>query len=807
MLGLIFYQGLSNQLLAQPIKTLEEDPAAVFFKVSEQVSELEAKYLKSALQEKSRRVFAKLNEGKLKYLSEDYRIASMLFLEIVENDEYRRQLGNSINEAIFYLADSLYHINHLRSSKIYFEKVVTQTDPRQSACIFGRLLQISLDLKNASEAQKYKQQALNAIALSQDPNIAYFLGKYSYEIGQYDEARSLFARVQNDSSVYPQSIYFQAMTYIQQKDYAKATQVLQSVLTLNLDDLRGKRKLAIEQSEIVDQTTASQPMSAQGTKSKTDLCHFRSSQEQKTDETGWEMVKAQAELSIARLYYEMNELEKANQAYLSIGTTSLLFKEAIEESVWLAIKNKKYDTALQRLDILLISDPSLLGQPQTRILQGRLMSISNRYSDAESLFEEINEKVLILKERYISPILIQAKGQLAVFFQQKLKDGNITLNLEALLPKELREFAKSKLSNSTARSLFVELATLQKDLDESQKDIRLLEWALSGTNQAERFPLVHEGLLKTLELRSQLIDLHLQNNQRLAKQLPTTLSEVAQKKIKTLIDERDRLLTIYQRLPKTAFTFREQEASIEKSYLIQELQSYRLRLELQNLEAQFNALDQYLKDPKAQEIGKSLKLREKTSVLEQIKKELPEVQKMKEQVQALIDQSEKSILRVGLSDEAYVKDDQIRKDLQKILVDEMQFYVEQKLCTANDLNQYLFIDQKATRFENQAKTMVLQNTLDLKNELEKEKNSVRIQQQKLSVLQQQANQLAGQIVSQAFYLVLEQIDELILENDAALLDVFWSKKNNVSKDLEKEQGYRRAHIDILNHDMVDTKQR
>jgi hypothetical protein len=484
-----------------------------------------------------------------------------------------------------------------------------------------------------------------------------------------------------------------------------------------------------------------------------------------------------------------------------------LFKEAIEESVWLAIKNKKYDLALQRLDILLISDPNLLGQPQTRILQGRLMSISNRYSDAESLFEEINEKVLILKERYISPILIQAKGQLAGFFQQKLKDGNITLNLEALLPKELREFAKSKLSNNTARSLFVELATLQKDLDESQKDIRLLEWALSGTNQAERFPLVHEGLLKTLELRSQLIDLHVQNNQRLAKQLPTTLSEAQQNKIKALIAERERLITIYQRLPKTAFTFREQESSIEKAYLIQELQSYRLKLELQNLEAQFNALDQYLKDPKAQEMGKSLKLREKTSVLEQIKKELPEVQKMKEQVQSLIDQSEKSILRVGLSDEAYAKDDQIRKDLQKVLVDEMQFYVEQKLCTANDLSQYLFIDQKATRFENQAKTMILQNTLDLKNELEKEKNSVRIQQQKLSVLQQQANQLAGQIVSQAFYLVLEQIDELILENDAALLDVFWSKKNNVSKDLEKEQGYRRAHIDILNHDMVDTKQR
>ncbi len=482
----------------------------------------------------------------------------------------------------------------------------------------------------------------------------------------------------------------------------------------------------------------------------------------------------------------------------------MVFKEAIEESVWLAIKEKNFNDALQKLDIQIVSEPTLLNQPEVRILQGRLLSILQRYTDAESLFEEINEKISILKERFISPILLKAKGQLSSYFQQRLKEGNLTLNLEALLPKELRSFAKNKLSNSTARSLFVELAALEKDIDDSLKDIKLLEWALNASNQAERFPLVQNGLLKSLEIKSQLLDLHIQNNQRFVGQYGN-LKEEQRQKANQLLEARQKLQPIFAKLPKVAVQFSEEENKVEKGYLIQELQSYRLKLELQNIEAQFQALDQYLKDPKAQEMGKVLNLRERNSVLEQIQKELPELEKMKQKIQSVIDTTEKSILTVGLYDEGFLLDQKTRNQLQSLLIEESQLYIENGLMNRSELSSYTFIYQQLESFEKQAQSMILQNTTQLKKELEVEKAKVKIQQQKLSSLQQQANLLAGQIVSQAFYTVLSQIDELIMENNAALLDVYWSKKSNISRDLEKEQGYRRNHIDVLKNDMVDTK--
>ena len=63
--------------------------------------------------------------------------------------------------------------------------------------------------------------------------------------------------------------------------------------------------------------------------------------------------------------------------------------------------------------------------------------------------------------------------------------------------------------------------------------------------------------------------------------------------------------------------------------------------------------------------------------------------------------------------------------------------------------------------------------------------------------------LGGQIVAEAFYHVLQNLNQFILEADAGLLNVFWQQKQNSSKQLGGERSRRRMHLSILKRDIVD----
>lgn len=763
-------------------------------KIGEQVERLTRTYLDPALQSRANRFTLKLTEGRIKYLSEDYRTATQILLEIL--DTYQAKGDPLYREALFYLADSLYHIGNLKSSAERFRELLTLGRSKTRVCALGRLVELSVTLGRPELAARYQEEALREVMLSPDPHILYQLGKYSFEQGRLDEAQRLWIEVSDSSSVYPQAQYFIAVASLKRGDLDDALKRFQALTKLQTSELKAAQALRLDEQrslgerrdQLADLIRSQDPSAVR--------CVFRSQQEQRSDVKGWDQVIAEASLAVARIYYEKQQYDEATSAYLEVPRGSMSFREAIEESVWVAIRQGLYKQALQRLDIQLIDEPDMLNNPNTRLLQGRLMSTLGRFEDARSLFQEIRHRFELLKGRDIAPIMREARGQLPQHFQRLIERGDQALNLEALIPKAARSFITRELSSSAARSMFVELFALKRDLSIAEEDIKLLKWVLDAPNRAELFPQIHEGLLRSLGLRSQLFTLQRLLNERRAAQLSSPEHRALKEQVERAYDG-------LKGVPVSALDFKELEHQVERQLLSSDLTLSKIKLTLANFDSQLSALRVYLKDLRGDEVGKVLTGREREALIEQVSKEEQRTARLKELAQQTRDQLRKTQLRIGLYDEAFQLDEALRSALFEALNKESEWLVTHRHLDSNTLAKITRLHKVILDFQKRSIALVDESCADLKAQLLVEEQRVSHQRQRLERLTKRAQRLAGQIAALAFYKVLDVINAYLLESDAGLLDVTWSQKAQRSELLTEERKRRRIHLKVLQRDLVD----
>lgn len=757
-------------------------------------------YLDPELRKRDNRFIVKLNEGRVYYFKENYRSAAMTLLELVETYEREDRNTPVYKDALFYLADSLYHIGNYRTATKFFQEVLTLNEPKMRPCALGRLLESSLRTSTLEEGMRYYNEALTYAQRKVDDTLLYLLGKYSYQLGRYEEAESLWEKVSEKASTYPQAQYYIGVAHVQRGALQRALTMFQRVKSLDLDALRISLNLKADEgiTPEVDVSTGAvlQNMEGQSTQSVTTGCTFRSEIERQQEAQGWSLVKAHAELAIGRVHYELGQYEESFASYTDIDRKSPLFLDAIKESVWVSIRQGEYLNAYQQMQVQLIDEPNMLYDPFSRLLQGRLLSILGRFNDAQSIFGELRERFDLFKARALTPILTKAKGQLAQYFQKKLQRGSSVLDLSSLLPKVALQFTKDELSTSTSKSLFVELSALAQDIKSSKATIKDLYWVLDAPNQSEMFPKLHTGLLTSLSLRYQLFNAQAALNHQLSSKLS---GDAEYKKIRQAREIAEKSL---EDVPKSAAKLEEREDQVERELNRLDLRLFRLSLILKNSRAQLIGTQLYLEDDRADAPGVSLNLQKTSNALSMTKSQLDDYRKQKKRLKELSEQIKRVFLRVGLFDEVYIKEEDLRRAYAKALQQESEWLAGRGLLPITQLNELIRGHQMIDDFQNRSMRLVSENISILRQQVVQEEAKIKRYEAQLTSLTQQANRIAGQMVAKIFYQVINKLDELILEADAGFLDMLWARKNESSRVLQSERNSRRIHFEVLNRDQV-----
>ena len=809
---------VGSGVYAQKIDSTQATPSraiAVIPQVIQQVDLLTRTYLDPEMRVRENRFVVKLNEGRLHYFKEDYRTAAMTLLELVETYNQRKTLP-IYKDALFYLADSLYHIGNYRTSARFFEEVLTLREDRMRPCALGRLLEISMEIEEAASPKVFYQDALKVANEYEEGHLFYLLGKYSYRLGKFQRAINLWERIKKESSMYPQSLYFKGVAFIELGKLDEALSIFRQVKSLDLELL----KLAIEaeatggiapEVDVVTGTVVESGSTRGREQSSVTGCTFRSAQEREAEIRGWELVRAHAELAIGRVLYEMGKLDESLSAYLAIDRSSRLFRDAIKESVWVSIKKGEYQSALQQMDVQLIDEPNMLNDPYTRLLQGRLLSILGRFSDAKSVFSELKTRFISFKSTSLTPLERSAQGQLSQYFQRRLSKGDSALNLESILPKAATQFAGPELSSDSSRSLFVELGALERDITYSKDTIKDLYWVLGAPKekslrsektrlspgQSEIFPRLHKGLLTALELRYQLFAGQVAINEQQGAQLATTAG------YQELRQARSNIGLVVSEFPQTEVQLNEREGKIGHQLMLTDLELFRLSVSLKHKRAQLMGLKTYLENADPDEIVGALGPRERASALDNVRRELSEHEKQLAKLDALSREIKRTHLHVGLFDAVFLKEESIRSAYAEAINRESEWLSTQGRFPVDRLTELSRAHTVIDDFQRRSLKLIIENSDMLRDQVKAEEEKIKAYEVKLKRLSRQARKLAGRMVARTFYKVLKRLNGLILEADAGILDMLWAQKSQSSEVVQDERDRRRVHFEVLNRDTTE----
>jgi len=205
--------------------TLQESEATL--------QKLEKRVLAPALLERTHKITARLSDGQLFFLTQDYDRAAMVLLDVVEDPRSRQHVA--YRDALYYLSESLYRLRNYNAAATYFELVATQGTASQQQEAVGRLLEIALATDNPRAAQSYLARATKLLTTTPDARLLYAVGKYHYRVGQLPLALSTFARVPTAHQVAPRARYFKGVVQVKQRAYGAALKTLQALIDVPLE--------------------------------------------------------------------------------------------------------------------------------------------------------------------------------------------------------------------------------------------------------------------------------------------------------------------------------------------------------------------------------------------------------------------------------------------------------------------------------------------------------------------------------------------------------------------------------------------
>ena len=247
----------------------------------------------------------------------------------------------------------------------------------------------------------------------------------------------------------------------------------------------------------------------------------------------------------------------------------------------------------------------------------------------------------------------------------------------------------------------------------------------------------------------------------------------------------------------------EREAKVEHQFMITDLRSHRLSVALRNLQAQWIALNQYLKNHKADQIVGALSPKERKMALQRVKSELSINKKLTQRIQKLSESINLIQLRIGLYDPAFLLEQKQRRALVEQLNLESEWLLNHNRFPPRLLDELETQRETIADFQKRSLELVSRNSRTLKAQVALEEKRMIAYEKRLKRLSKKAQALGGQIVAEVFYHVLQNLNQYILEADAGLLNVFWQQKQSSSKQLGSERSRRRIHLSILKRDMVD----
>jgi len=697
----------------------------------------------------------RLVDAQVLYTLKDYTRAAILLLDYVSKYKHTR----GYPEALFYLADSLYHKRDFLSARRYFEQIANEAKGKYYQEALQRLVELSLRTGDYSNVEAY----LNALASIPPnmlkPSVPYVQGKYYYFRGNMDRAQGAFRSIGQGHKYYMHAQYFIGAILVRQKDLAGAANVFGALLRV-------------------------QAKSA-----------------------GEKHIRDLAYLAMGRLLYEKGKIEKAIDMYQKISRRSPEFDTALYEIAWAYIKANQYKRALRSLDLLVLAHPESPFIPQVQVLQGNLLIRLEQWGRATELFTKTREKFVPVHTRMKQ--IMREHSDPNVFFDVLLAKNLGELSATIQVPPLAVHWVKEQKNVKRAVDLVGDLRDIKESIKEATDLIRRLERAVNSPAKIRIFPEFAAAKASALEVENKLLLVRKQILEGEAELVSTVAGAATRDELKQLSSARESLEKKVKELPTTADGYASRSKGKLDRISSLEKQVAQMSVMIDSLRAQLVAAEKYFADTSSSK---------NAAVREDFRKDVTQVQEMITSLTAEADEirqllmDARSAVGVGGAEEVAERGvkaqyrDALGKEHSQLMALRDQLGGGQRGdfdALAGLFDRCVKIDDILKRFDERLEAGVEEKLTSIRAALNEEKERVGKYEVEAAEYTDKSDKVAGAITYDGFQIVAQRFYEIVVRADVGIIDVAWALKDAKSKEVSRLVRQQKMDLKVLDEEFKE----
>ena len=692
--------------------------------------------------------------------------AALLLYDYVAQEER----GRDYDTALYYLGESLFQKTDRVGARSNFALLVKDVGPsskyyQQS---LERLIELSLLLGESDGVDGWLADLDRVPGDKRRPSVPYVRGKYSFSVGNFDEAIGWFQQVPATSEYGFQAQYYLGTSYVAKKDLGKATQAMNGLIE----------------------------------------------REPKTDDD--RRVQELAQLALGRLYYERDQPTKAIDSYLLVDRKSDLFPDALFEVAWVYVKAKQFDKALRALELLALADPTSQKLPTVRILEGNLR-VRKAQSIHEKTVQGLDTGASSGAEEYLKATeifdgthgtyqpphdglakIIEANDDPQVFLAQITGRASTTFQTNSTMPEIAAAWIRDEPNVGRVMTIETDLGTIQDEILEAERTIERLDAALSAPNRVNVFPTLatkrsrsQEMLEDLLTIRIRLADEELRLVQRRVSgaQLATTDRAVS---------ARQAISKKLAALPDADVAYGKRVEKARTEYDDLERATAEIQVAIDSTQATVVAIDKFLKeapdptDP-AQKVAWENQKLEARKVITELNLEIDtmhaELENVRREITLGRDQA-------GTGDDVTVEAKRLRGELRGALAAEHRAVAalltgvsgddRKRADRIGDLMRRADVTIIALDGVNATIDEIVEVALtEVRDSVAHEKAELASYRREFLLYEAESRALGGTVLGNAFRDVKSKFYEVLVRSDVGIVDVNWSQKEESDDDLQR----------------------
>ena len=708
----------------------------------------------------------RFSDGEIQYLLGDYPGASVLIYDVISEASFKQH--PKYQDALFYLADSLYQQQNYIGGQLYLRELLSKgpSSPHYKEAL-SRYLETAGRLNQFEGVDEYMRQA-QELPGGLSPELSYAFGKWMFRRTDLDKA----ARLSRAEAVFtPLAQDPEGPLRLQAQYFLGVIEVQRSA--------EGEYGAAVEQFRKI---LAAPP---------------RNEKEAK--------VRELANLSLGRLLYESGKYDEALDRYQEIGRESENFVDTLYEIAWVHVKKGQWELAKNAVDILLLAAPDSPLAPEAQILQGHLQLKLRNYVEATETYNAVINTYAPVRDELDA--LLTVNKDPVTYFDQLLARNDRNLDVASLLPPAALKYATTQKEVERAIRMVGDIEGGKRGVNESQEIATRILKALDERG-LESFPALQEGYTRAegVDTALTLAEQSILRIEGYLVEAQLTPEERAQ------YDGLKKQLEEYQRrfatVPTTPVEVELRKKRMQERVDEVDKEAFKLGYEIQSLNAIRVAVEKWMDETKAQRKDAA---EDEKAFLEQLRQES---QALAGHQKELDDLRQALAVERASADAVLSGEEALREEYAQLLLKQHQLITASEGRLGEDGHKVLErahqvraqmggVRERVSAAKAVLKAQVARRGKQIREKVQAEQQLLAGYDTDVQGVSGNARNLVGRIAFDSFRRVRQQFYELVLKADVGIVDVAFTRKQDKTAEIQKLSSQKDHELRALDEEFKE----